>query len=359
MGKLIKLLFTIIFIYSVNHSYALTFKSDGTVISSSGETITKSFAERYQTALTQFLNGEEVTNWPIVKLSSFGNPIKQKGFMGEKILGEGAPLFALPKHFAGDPVQLISNNNGMVTDDFIQVMLATASNKWIEEKNFDQSIIDEAKVNANKIVESDFPAFKLTVITNEIIKLKSQNKNFQELENKNEFKILKSQVQNFFSTDENIAQEIIQNNFENNNFNQELEFIISDTKSIIEETGSLIINDNGWTDSLKSEVQERVQKETDTALRDIKNVAANEAANIAKEEASQAAKEEAAAAAKEELTGIAKLEAALAARVAAEEAMRDAVTEEAARAAIEAMDEAMRDLEEAERELMEGDAPLP
>ena len=73
MGKLIKLLFTIIFIYSVNHSYALTFKSDGTVISSSGETITKSFAERYQTALTQFLNGEEVTNWPIVKLSSFGS----------------------------------------------------------------------------------------------------------------------------------------------------------------------------------------------------------------------------------------------------------------------------------------------
>ncbi len=42
--------------------------------------------------------------------------------MGEKILDEGAPLFALPKFMSGDPVEAIALNNGMVQENFIQVM---------------------------------------------------------------------------------------------------------------------------------------------------------------------------------------------------------------------------------------------
>ena len=359
MFNLLKLLYSVFFIYIMGAGHALTFKSDGSVIASSGETLTRSFAERYQTAINQYLNGEEVTDWPVVEQSSFGNPIKQKGFMGEKILGEGAPLFALPKHFAGDPVELISNNNGMVPDDFIQIMLATASNNWVEEKGFDQSIVDEAKANAKQIVENDFPAYKLTVITNEIIKLKGQNKNFQELENKNEFKILKSQVQNFFPVNDNMAEEIIKNNFETNDINREIESIISDTKGIIENTSSLIINDNGWTDTLKKDMQERIKKESESALSDIKQIASEEASNLVKEEAQQAAKEEVAAAASEELSGIAKLEAAMAAKEAAMEAMANAANEAAMEAAMEAFDAAMREELDALDELMEEDGPIP
>ena len=357
MFNLLKILYSVFFIYIMEVGHALTFKSDGSVVASSGETLTRSFADRYQTAISQYLNGEEVTDWPVVEQSSFGNPIKQKGFMGEKILGEGAPLFALPKYFGGDPVQLISKNNGMVPDDFLQILLATASDKWAEEKGFDRSIVDEAKVNAKQIVENNFPAYKLTIITNEIIKLKNQNKNFQELENKIEFKSLKSQVQKFFSIDDKLAEEIIKNNFEKNDINREFESIISDTKSIIEDTTSLIINDNGWTDTLKKDMEERINKESESALGDIKQIATEEAKDAAKKEAQQAAQEEAAAAASEELSGIARLEAAMAAKEAAMEAMENAASEAAMEAAMEAMDAAMREELEALDELEE-DGPI-
>ena len=116
---------------------ALTFKSDGSIISSKGEILTKSFADRYQEALTQYINGEEVIDWPVVELNSSGKPIKKKGFMGERLLKEGAPLFSLPKVLDGDPVEAISINNGLIQENFIQVMLANSSEEWSKEKGFD------------------------------------------------------------------------------------------------------------------------------------------------------------------------------------------------------------------------------
>ena len=67
------LTFIIFFLLLNNISNALTFKSDGSVISSKGEILTKSFAERYQQALEQYINGDEVLDWPIVELDNSGN----------------------------------------------------------------------------------------------------------------------------------------------------------------------------------------------------------------------------------------------------------------------------------------------
>src|SRR5210317_1804448 len=143
MHIIIKILFIFLYFLTINHSYSLTFKSNGEIISSKGEVLTKSYSERYQEALTQYINGEEILDWPTVELNNFGNPIKRKGYMGEKILEEGAPLFALPnlRNSAGDPVEAISLHNGLVQENFIQVLLATSSEKWSKEKGFDEEII--------------------------------------------------------------------------------------------------------------------------------------------------------------------------------------------------------------------------
>ena len=127
-----KILILIIILFFSNLN-ALTFKSDGSIISSKGEILTKSFADRYQEALTQYTNGKEVIDWPVVELNSSGKPIKKKGFMGEKLLKEGAPLFSLPKVLDGDPVEAISMNNGLIQENFIQVMLANSTEEKITE----------------------------------------------------------------------------------------------------------------------------------------------------------------------------------------------------------------------------------
>ena len=58
--------------------FSLTFKKDGSIISSSGETQRESFAVRYQKALEQYNNGEKITNWPTVKKQKVENLLEAK-----------------------------------------------------------------------------------------------------------------------------------------------------------------------------------------------------------------------------------------------------------------------------------------
>ena len=67
-----------------NKSFGLTFKSSGEIIASDGEVLTKSFADRYQNALTQFYNDEDVVDWPVVEFDRSGNPIKKKAIWEKK-----------------------------------------------------------------------------------------------------------------------------------------------------------------------------------------------------------------------------------------------------------------------------------
>ena len=46
-------------------SFALTFKSNGEVVSSSGEVLEKSYAVQYQEALQSFEKGERIEDWPL------------------------------------------------------------------------------------------------------------------------------------------------------------------------------------------------------------------------------------------------------------------------------------------------------
>src|SRR6056300_840524 len=172
----------ILFISLSNTAFSLTFKSNGEVIESDGSIMKKSFADRYQDALTQFSNGEEIVDWPVVEFDTFGNPIKKKGFMGEKILGEGAPLFSLPKSISGDSVGSIALHNGMIQENFIQVMLANSSEEWAIEKGFENEIIENAKINVKNLIEDGFQEFKLTILTKDFINESSNFKSFEEIE---------------------------------------------------------------------------------------------------------------------------------------------------------------------------------
>lgn len=351
-------LFVCILLLSIsNKSFGLTFKSSGEIIASDGTVLTKSFADRYQDALTQFYNGEEIDDWPVVEFNTFGKPIKKKGYMGEKILDEGAPLFSLPKFMSGDPVEAIALNNGMVQENFIQVMLANSSEDWASEKGFENEIIDNAKINAKNLVDEGFQEFKLTILTREFIQESSDFSTFEEIKDTNSFTELSSKLNKFYGVDENLSSEIIAEKFKSGIDLDSFAINAKSFKNIIEERAGILINDHGWTDNL---VRDELNSLSEELGKDI-----NVDEEIAKinEEAGQAAMdyansdiketlEEAANAAREEAvndvaTRIAAAEAyvesARAAREEAERAVAEAATEEASAAA----------LEELERTLME------
>ena len=103
--------FIIYFIFSIclyfpSLSYSLTFKSDGTVIKSDGSYLNEPPFLKFQKALNLYLNGGQMPeDWPVVELDEEGNPKKVKGYFGEKILEEGAPLFSIPKSIGANVIQ--------------------------------------------------------------------------------------------------------------------------------------------------------------------------------------------------------------------------------------------------------------
>ena len=117
---------------------SLTFKKDGSIISSSGETQRESTAVRYQTALEQFYNGEEISDWPTVKKTKNGKFVGRKGYFGEKILEEGAPLLSL-ENIVGVPkekiLETIATQNGFKNEKFLNISLIVNSNEEFRIRN--------------------------------------------------------------------------------------------------------------------------------------------------------------------------------------------------------------------------------
>ena len=329
-------------------SFSLTFKSSGEIIASDGEVLTKSFADRYQDALTQFYNGEEIEDWPVVEFNTSGNPIKKKGYMGEKILDEGAPLFSLPKFMSGDPVEAIALNNGMVQENFIQVMLANSSEDWANEKGFENEIIDNAKINVKNLVDEGFQEFKLTILTREFIQDSSNFSTFEEIKDTTSYTELSSKLNKFYGVDENLSSEIIEEKFKSGIELDSFAVNAKSFKNIIEERTGILINDHGWTDNLVRDELNSLSEElgkdinVDEEIAKINEEAGQAAMDYANSDIKQTLEEAANAARVEAVNDVATriaaaeayVESARAAREEAERAVAEAATEEATAAAL-------------------------
>ena len=118
-------------------SFALTFKSNGEVVSSSGEVLEKSYTVQYQEALQSFEKGEIIEDWPVVELDKSGNPKKVQGYFGEKILVEGMPLFTTKKVSTfGDIMKNLSKLNGFIDDSMLGLTMIANSNENFREGKY-------------------------------------------------------------------------------------------------------------------------------------------------------------------------------------------------------------------------------
>lgn len=344
--QIITILFLFFFSFSAN---SLTFKSDGSIIKKDGTILKKSFPERYQDALTNYYNNEPIIDWPVVKLTNSGVPIKIKGYMGEKILIEGAPLFSIPKTLSGDPVDAISEHNGLVSDDFIQVMLANSSSEWAMSKGFDNQIIEDAKLIVQEVVDEGFQAFKLNLLTKEFINENLNFENIEEIKKTDSYTLLSAKLNEYYGANTEISDLIITDKLkiksELNNFSTSVVTL----KNIIENRTGIKINDHGWTDNMMREQIESIAKETgenldiDYEIAKIQEEAGQAALDYANSDVKQALEDAANAARAEAVNDVASriaaaeayVESSRAAREAAERAVSDAASEEA-RAAAEA-----------------------
>ena len=137
----INLIFIIITFLSVELNaqglIAGTYHSDGSITDNNGKVIRKSYADRYQDALDKFNNGEEIEDWPTVKKNKQGKTFGKKGFFGEKILEEGAPLLAIDK-VSGSKDEILNNiakQNGYVNEDILKLSLVVNSSKEFKIEN--------------------------------------------------------------------------------------------------------------------------------------------------------------------------------------------------------------------------------
>jgi len=133
----------LIFILLPSLCFPLTFKKDGSIISSSGETQRESIAVRYQKALEQYNNGKDITDWPTVTKTKNGKYIGKKGYFGEKILEEGAPLLSLENIRGvskGKIFETVAIQNGFQSAEFLNISLIVNSN---EEFRIENSISNE------------------------------------------------------------------------------------------------------------------------------------------------------------------------------------------------------------------------
>ena len=137
--------------------FSLTFKKDGSIISSSGEVQRESIAVRYQKALEQYNNGEKITDWPTVKKTKNGKFIGKKGYFGEKILEEGAPLLAIDK-VSGSKDEILNNiakQNGYVNEDILKLSLvANSSDEFKIENNISDETFEALNNSYQKLVEA-------------------------------------------------------------------------------------------------------------------------------------------------------------------------------------------------------------
>ena len=178
--KLIYLIISI-FINFIPFSSALTFKSDGTVIKSDGSFLKEPPFLQYQRALNSFLNGEPLPeDWPVVELDSNGNPKKVKGYFGEKILEEGAPLFSIPASLDGDVMESLALQNGLLKDQLGVVLVSNSKSEWRQESEIEDEIYNQSKKYSQYLAESDYMGFRLQEITNTFINYENLKKESQQ-----------------------------------------------------------------------------------------------------------------------------------------------------------------------------------
>ena len=134
-----------------------TYHSDGSITDNNGKVIRKSYADRYQEALEKFNNGEEIEDWPTVKKNKKGKTFGKKGFFGEKILEEGAPLLAIDK-VSGSKDEILNNiakQNGYVNEDILKLSLvANSSEEFQIENNISDETFEALNNSYQKLVEA-------------------------------------------------------------------------------------------------------------------------------------------------------------------------------------------------------------
>ena len=134
-----------------------TYHSDGSITDNNGKVIRKSYADRYQEALDRFNNGEEIEDWPTVKKNKKGKTFGKKGFFGEKILEEGAPLLSIDK-VSGSKDEILNNiakQNGYVNEDILKLSLVVnSSDEFKIENNISDETFEALNNSYQKLVEA-------------------------------------------------------------------------------------------------------------------------------------------------------------------------------------------------------------
>ena len=145
-----------------NLSFSLTFKSDGSVISSSGKLIKDSYAMRYQKALNDFNQGLQISSdyWPTVKYDEKGKPVKVPGYFGEDFLKEGAPLLNISNVKDFNKKSLmdnISKNNGFSNiDNFNDVLIDISNKKFLaKDPQFFNEKLNQEKFTKDVIIKKE------------------------------------------------------------------------------------------------------------------------------------------------------------------------------------------------------------
>lgn len=252
-------IFFLILLFSFN-SNSLTFKKDGSVVTKSGEILKKPMFERYQEALRNYENNEPIEDWPISD-----NERKYPGFMGEAILEDGAPLFAIPNGInIANPLKEIAEQNGITEELFTDIMVAHSKQEWSEEKNISEEVKEIYKKKIDEVVEDDFVEFKLISIVNEF-------EGITDLDDvtDNKFNQISEKLKGFYDIDEKGSQEMIEvmlGQLTSSSLRDSIELqetiTLQSLKENLQYKLGIEINDHGWLNNkLMSEISKLPDKE--------------------------------------------------------------------------------------------------
>ena len=140
-------------------SFGKTYKSDGSIISNSGEIIKESRSVRYQKAQKAFQNGEEITDWPTVKANKNGKSYGQKNYFGHEILEVGAPLLSLEQLRIkdGNIMEAVAKNHGFENEKILNIAIISMSNETFQ---IDNNISEKINLNRSSSCEISLSVVK-------------------------------------------------------------------------------------------------------------------------------------------------------------------------------------------------------
>ena len=109
----------------------LTFKSDGSVVQSSGEVVKASFADRFANAFSsEELKKSIGKRWPVA-----GSSQNTDGFLGDDLFMPGTPLLSVANIKKGaDYVEVLMKQNGFADKDSLQrYIVANANPEFLDD----------------------------------------------------------------------------------------------------------------------------------------------------------------------------------------------------------------------------------